>query len=237
MPEDILNNLDEFDVVEEIDENAMVTDAPPPPEPGPWQVKLALATDAVKDPAKLVGVDRFPAKCVGKIKTPGHLQIVLDLELQDPTGAKHRPKREWFNTMVFQGVKTSAVDTLLRALTGKAGVGLSNKQKIEMLYDLVAEGGVVAGIELDLRGEAVKVGPDGAVVKRKDADGNEVINTKTGEAYDEYDVATVKGKKLFGGRSFPVDENGKIIAQDLTDDNGNPVFVSWVVKKWVPAAV
>jgi len=235
MSEEInINNLDAFNDVEEIDPNAMVTDARPLPPPGTYQIRLSNAENGFKEGGKSQPqfTDRFPAKNVssfiirkdGPNKGKQYLQIAVQEEiLSDNPKFNGARRTNYVNTMLNRTTQTTAVDTYLRAITGMAGVGLSQKDKIERLYDILATTPVITG-EVDWRGESPKV-VNGVPVMRADD------STKP-----EYDVATVNGRKLFRATAFPEDGNGGRQHADLSDDSGNTVFASWQVVKYMPAS-
>lgn len=228
-----INNLDAFNDVEEIDPNAMVTDARPLPTPGTYSIRLGNAENGFKDTGKSRPqfTDRFPAKNVssftiqkeGPNKGKSYLQIAVTEEIISDNPKFNGQKRtNYVNTMVNRSTQTTAVDTYLRAITGMAGVGLSQKDKIEKLYDILATSPVITG-EVDWRGESPKIANGQPVMRMDDP-------TKP-----EYDVATLNGKKLFHSASFPDGDSGGKQHADLTDDNGNSIYASWEVTKYMPA--
>lgn len=221
MEPDILNNLDQFNDVEEIDENAMVTDARPLPPAGVYNIRLSLEQDGAKEKAILK--TEFPANNISTFTTQDgkkHLMIVIRRTIvSDNPKLDGQRTNEWASTMVMKGTQTSAVDTYLRLLTGRAGVGLTTGQKIKALYDAIATEPVIVA-EIDWRGESPK----------KDREGNNVVN-KNGK--NEYAAATVGGRRLTTMTNFPRNEDGSYISADLEDENGEAVFVNWDIKKFV----
>lgn len=228
MAEDILNNLADFDVVEEIDESALSTDQAPPPAKGRYAIRVSMVPDGAKEVSRFNPADRFPAGSVAAFSFVGqdgqkqsHLYMTLKYEALNDAGVAVGQIRDWPNTMIGQRVRTSAIDTLLKVLTGRAGVGLSTKQKIESLYDLLASGPQVAEAEIDWVGE-ISV-PD------------EKKSNKTGKDETKRIKAMKDGKVLSTMTSFPsVKVGGEQVYKPVTeDDNGAEVYTTWVIKEWV----
>lgn len=228
MATDILNNLADYDVVEEIDESALSTDQAPPPAKGCYQIRVSLALDAVTAENKLFNPeDRFPGKCVGKFEFSNqdglqkHLYLVTNYEVLNDAGNVIGQQREWNNTMVGMKIKTSAIDTLLKVITGKAGVGLNRVQKVAALYDELASGPKVVEAEIDWVGEITV--PDEKKSVKKGTDETKRVKAKK------------DGKLLSTMTNFPYAEVGgeKVYKPVNEDDDGAEVRTGWVIKEWV----
>lgn len=236
--EDILNNLADYDVVEEIDPEALSTDQQPPPPEGRYRVRLRPARDAEKDQAKLAkvaakfGAGRFPANnvtfFVGKPGSQYAGQMVWsmfiehELILEDGTKAPGRAVQQYVSSVKF-GKNTSRIDDYLRALTGQAGVGMTPAQKVQAVYDAIS-GEPLIYAEIRWEGQSLKVDADGNVVTR--------ANGK-----NDYDTAVVGGKKLTRMANFPFFEDAQGVRHYKVpdeDDNGNTVNVGWVPDALLP---
>lgn len=213
-----INNLDAFNQVEEIDPNASISDQAPPPPAGTYQLRLKLAQGAVTDDKKLVSPDRFPAKNVSSFQTQTgpKLMIVIEQEIVSDNGRRYQTQRDYASTMVLDSVKTSAVDTYLKVLTGRAGVGMTQAQKVQTLYDLLATEPVCqAEIEWSGRVETDEL----------DKKGKKVWKT-----------AKLDGKSLSRMANFPsVEINGQTLYKPAdVDDDGREVVTRWEVRRLLP---
>jgi len=128
-----LDLVPEADVVDAINPDADFSDVPPPvpdPEKGDaWMAKPKLIN--FKDTTS-------PLKTMKDSANPNahHLMLQVEWELVDSrlegTIWEGNTMRTWPSTMPGRS-GTSEIDTLLKVYTGKAGVGMSRKQKIEAL--------------------------------------------------------------------------------------------------------
>lgn len=239
-----INLMELGNFVETIRPDVMSTDTPPPPPAGNYQIVLAAA-EKIKFPEKhpqLPGKEAFlidPA--TGNLlhdekgfltyffmkddvaqKRP-YMQLVLQphILLPNPDGGDPRQyplERVYASCMVSRGVQTSMVDTLLRSITGKAGVGMKDSDKVVQLYALVVNGQAKANAHCDWEARYV----DG--IKEE------------GEAYAEYPLGTWDKKRLSTINNFPKDKEGHPLPVDI-DGEGVPVRTRLVVKKWLPAPV
>lgn len=241
-----LNALDELGDVEEIDPDANVDDQPPPPPKGTYQIRLRNMKDAERK--KLEGIaqngspedaqlaakilQEFPDANISWFRTKKdgklHFSIVIEQELvSDDPLAKNRKNKVWKNTMISQFVPTSAVDTFLRILTGRAGVGMTAGRKIAELYGLLATEPVCLG-ELDWSGQTIKLDKEGQPVLRE--------NGKP-----DYTDAVLNGKKLNRMENFPFVEVTDSATGEARrhykpaeyDDHGNTVITSWEIRKYL----
>lgn len=228
MAEDILNSLDQFNDVEEIDPNAMATDARPLPPAGRYQIRLKIAQDAAKNNAKRIESPDFPGNNIIYFQMKDgskHLMIVVTHEIisENP---KFNGQRwdEWMSSKADKFTQTSQVDTLLRAITGRAGVGMRTNQKVKHLYDILVTEPIILA-EIEWKGQVPKLDP---------ATGQPVLNDK---GKKEYVTATIGGKKAVRMANFPkISDNPEVFqSADVTDDNGESVFVGVEVAKYLPA--
>jgi len=225
--EDILNNLPGMDVVEEINPEAMSTDKTLPPPDGDHQLRISIVVDGVKDEKKRFNPgNQFPANCVQfftlpeRNGRPASTQFIITVQ-EEILGVTGEPapggrRRCWPSTMVRgEGAnRTSDIDTLLRAVTGQAGVGMTNIQKIKALYDVLVVTPAVVKAKTEWVGEVQVEDPK-----------------KPGET--KRVVAKKDGKYLAGMGNFPVNEAGFPVAVD-EDDSGNEVYLGWRVKAYYP---
>jgi hypothetical protein len=233
-----LNDLTQvFNTVEEVDPNADISDQPPPPPPGTVQLfTVGIAEDSVKvggdikqKPGKGGGpgespdvfakrvalIERlqqtFPGKCVSMFFTKdgaARLMINLKYKLQAEGQKFHgQTWTEYLNTMVM-AIGTSGVDSELRLVTGSAGLGMNDLQKITRLYELAVAGYTIRG-EVDWECNMAEAEPDGS-------------------------YKTVF--KSAAAAKWPKEANG--LPKLLTEDpfEGKPVRVRWYIKKKLPAA-
>jgi hypothetical protein len=212
-----INQLDQFNDVEEVNPDAMSTDAIPPPPDGVHEFKLEVVKDGIGDPNKRVAFDDGSVGFFEITKGPQqgkrHLQIVVDFKIDEP-GAKWdgQSVRKWVNTMVGR-TETSEVDTLLKAITGQAGAGLSNGQKIQKLHELIVAG---ARIKAETEWTATK---------------------KTGEKNDkDKDVYKVFARGM-NHPAFAVKEGGKVVGQaPITEDpaDGSECSTRFEIARYLP---
>jgi hypothetical protein len=211
-----INNIDQYNDVEEIDETAMSTDQAPPPPKGVHVAKLTLVKDGIKEGKRVKGVDDgsmgFFFYPEGKLQIMLCIQATIDEEGQPGNGQNIRV---WENTMVGRDVKTSGVDSYLRVLTGHAGVGLTNIQKAKKLHDLLK---TEPKVRIDLDWEARLVEPE----KKENSAGVEK---------DVYPLV------LRGMEKFPsVEVGGVKIYKPLTEDpkTGAECRTKFVIKQLLP---
>lgn len=137
-----INSLDQFNDVEEIDGDASIYDSTPPPPDGWHQFTVRLVKDGI-DSSKRVGGDGYQG-ALGAFqftdrdgKLQKHLMLAIEFQVnEDGMAWNKQTVRQWPNTM--KTGESTAVDTLLRVLTGQAGVGLSHKDKVLKLYSALA---------------------------------------------------------------------------------------------------
>lgn len=215
--EETIVNWDDFGQVDEIDETASITDAPPPPAPGAYALKLALVEKGSKD--KAVMLDLFPEGNVQAFEVQGikHLMIVLDMQLLDSNGESiGRSNRIWASTLVGRNVKTSQVDTFLQKL-GIRSQGMNVGQKVKALYDAIAGG----------RDTLVnKVEIDWVLVER---DGHQQTNRRGNErkVFDTF---------LRGQSRFPSVQVGNTTVYkplDADPKSGAPAVTRWEIRKYL----
>ena len=211
------NDLSQWNHVEEIDPEARISDAIPPPPDGVHVMKLKVVKDGVKDEKKRVkgfddnSVQFFyynPNSSNPKAPIPANLQCMLVMDLQVDEEGKSgngQSERRWISTMVDRERKTSEVDTFLRVLTGQAGAGMSNLAKIKKLHDLVVTEPKIKALT---RWTAKLIDP----VKKRN---------KAGVEKDDYPYAVVITKDEFGNehksralgmKNFPVAFNSSGVA-------------------------
>ncbi len=137
-----INSLDQFNDVETIDPDSSIYDSTPPPPDGWHLLKLSVVKDGIAEKARIGGEQFQNALGYFKFfdrdgKEQKHLMLVVDFQIaEDGKPWNKQSVRQWVNTM--KSGETTAVDTLLRVLTGQAGVGLANNQKMTKLYQAIA---------------------------------------------------------------------------------------------------
>jgi len=197
-----INSLDQFNDVEQIDADASIYDSTPPPPDGWHPVKLSVVKDGIAEKSRIGGEQFQNALGYFKFfdrdgKEQKHLMLVVDFQIAaDGKPFNKQSTRQWVNTM--KSGETTAVDTLLRVLTGQAGIGLANNQKMTKLYQaIVAEPVILAKTRWILQAtEASPVLDKGGKQKLK----------QSGAEKTEFKIFK------YGMNSFPVE----------TDGNGNP---------------
>lgn len=210
-----INSLDSFNDVEEIDPNASITDAIPPPPAGIHCVRLRPLKDGMKE-GKRVGA--FDDNSVGFFEYPQgkrHLMIAIEIEVVDDGKPWNKQTiRDYANTMLDEGRGTTAVDTYLRILTGSAGVGLTTGQKVQKLHSVLQ---TEPTVKADLDWEATCVESS----KKTKRDGTEK---------DVYRVA------LRGMKNFPENRASASGHSPLTEDpkTGEEVRTRYFVRQLFP---
>lgn len=238
-------NLMDFATVENANPNAMITDVAPPPPPGKYRVKLVPAEgvkfkeDHVDESVR--GKDAFMITQQGQLvhnekgfitffylkadvarKRPYPQAVLVPKVLvQDGNDVREvNTDRLYASTMILKGLQTSMVDSLIRGITGQTLVGVSDAQKIGMLYQYVVNGQAILTAECDWEGRWA----DAEVTK--DSDGVE---------QKDYPLGILGGKKLSSAVNFPRDAQGNLMPVEV-DDKGNLIRTKLVIKKWLPAA-
>jgi hypothetical protein len=144
-----INALDQYNDVETIDPTASIYDQTPPPPDGWHQFTVRIVKDGI-DQAKRIASDQFQG-ALGAFqftdrdgKLQKHLMLAIEFQVNEDGKLWNKQTiRQWPTTM--KTGESTGVDTLLRVLTGQAGVGLSHKDKILKLYAAIAAEPLVMG--------------------------------------------------------------------------------------------
>jgi len=229
-----INNLDLYNDIEDIDPNASVYDQIPPPPPNWYQLSTSIVKDAVKEGPKRFMGDKFqnavgyfqgaPKEEGGKI--PTHFYIVVEYRVEAGEGkpGNGQTKRVWIMTTKDKTNSTPA-DTLLKGITGQAGVGLSNLAKIQRLYDLIVAGRGNIMAQIDWILEPTEDQP--------------TMDRKTGKQKIKRDggLQTNRDPFIKGMKNFPVDEvTKKPLILDANPKDGRPARTSWDIVNMKPLA-
>ena len=214
-----INSLAEFTDREEVDPDAMLSDAPPPPpsvDANKKKIVYTISLENKQDGAeKPIAVNDCPKKNVSVFEYEGkkHLNIALLMKVQD--GSRVVTRSIYVNTMKKRDIPTTEVDCIIKALGGQSA-GLDNGSKIKTLYDLLESGTNMLRGPLEWKGTK-KVWSD---KKNKEV---EVI-------------ATVDGKKLNRMVNFPLmNIAGTTQYKPVTmDDEGAEVRTEFEITDWLP---
>jgi hypothetical protein len=237
-----LNIFETANLVQDINPEAMATDTVAPPPAGRYQITLTLAKkikfnerhpDLAGQPAftfqdgagNLVQSEEHGCITYFYLQSdPNHqnkifqvvLQPVLKITNPDGTVREYEFNREYVSTMVMQGTKTSMADTILRAATGKAGVGDNDGKKIAKVFAL---GQNNRPVFVDTDWEA----------RYRDS-----IVDKDGDK--AWPLGKFDKRYLSTMANFPKDPRGQAIPLEV-DEGGNQISTRLIIKKWLPLQI
>lgn len=143
-----INQLDQFNDIDDIDAGVSVYDKPLPPPDGWHRVALSAVKDGVAKQKRYgdvefqgsVQITRFTDRD-GKLQT--HFMIVVDYQInEEGKQGNKQTVREWVGTMPKQvnDLTGTPADTLLEAITGQEGIGkgMTRLWKVAKLHQLLA---------------------------------------------------------------------------------------------------